>query len=469
MFCRMMLPKSIFPIIGLGLTLIMVSCTATPETPSTNLESVAVAHLEPLLAEKKLAGAAVRVVKGDEVLLNKAWGYADLEWEVPMITDASFEIGSVTKQFTAAAILKLVEEGKLSLSDDISRFFPDFDTRGYQVSVRRLLDHTSGIQGYTESPVFGELVTKTLPRDTLVKLMEAAGFQFAPGTAQIYNNTAYFMLGLVIEQISGTTYENYLDSVFFKPLGMTQTYYCNQSSIVPRKAHGYDMGPEGIVHKGYLDHTWPYAAGSLCSTTEDLVLWSLALHRDRKVLSEDNYREMITPAPLADGTPQDYALGLMAWKVDGIPVIEHGGGINGFLSDMKYLPEQDIVVVALMNTAAGPGPAELTRKLLLDLVNFDTFEPTPLDMDPASLAGQYSGVARGGDITMTVTPEGEKLLVGSRGPQRDTFSYVGNNTWVNPVPGDGDDRLTFMINSDGTSTALWASGAARNFFKKMIE
>jgi CubicO group peptidase (beta-lactamase class C family) len=445
------------------------ACTPTNQEPVKGLEAVAAEHLEPLLAEKKLAGAAVLVVKGEEVLLDKAWGYADLEWEVPMVTGANFEIGSVTKQFTAAAILKLAEEGKLSLADDMSKFFPDFDTRGYQVSVRQLLDHTSGIQGYTESPVFGELVTRKLPRDTLLTLMEAAGFQFAPGTAQIYNNTAYFMLGLIIEQLSGTTYENYLDSVFFKPLGMTNTYYCSESKIIPLKAHGYDGRPDGLIHKGYLDHTWPYAAGSLCSTTADLVKWSRALHRDGKVLSAESYQEMITPMPLSDGTPQDYALGLMVWNVDGVPVIEHGGGINGFLSDMKYLPEQDIVVVALLNTAAAPGPGALTRKLLLDLVTFDNFQPAALDLDPATLAGKYSGVARGGDIAIEVTPVGEKLVVGSGGPQRDTFSYAGNQTWVNPVQGSSDDKLTFTTAADGSTTASWASGAARNFFKKNQE
>lgn len=443
------------------------SCGAEKQaTSSAKLEATADAHINPLLEEGQLAGAVVRVVKGEEVLLEKPYGYVDLEWQVPMVADAVFEIGSVTKQFTAAAILKLVEEGKISLSDDMSTYFPDFDMRGYEVSIRQLLDHTSGIQGYTESPVFGELVFRKLPRDTLVSLMDEAGFQFAPGTAQIYNNTAYFMLGLIIEQLSGTTYENYLDSVFFEPLGMKNTYYCSESKVLPGKSHGYDMGPAGLVHKGYLDHTWPYAAGSICSTAEDLTIWSQALHRDGKVLSEASYREMITPMPLLDGTPQDYALGLMSWTVDGVRIIEHGGGINGFLSDMKYLPEEDIVVVALMNTAAAPGPGSVTRKILLDLVDFEPFEAVALDADPKVFEGTYSGVARGGDITIEVKAEGEKLVVGSGGPSVDTFSYAGNQIWVDPVKGGSDNRLEFISRDGEIEKVLWASGASRNFFQK---
>lgn len=449
------------------LTFGVFACNSGAETPkrgSATLEAVADRHVNELIDAGQLAGAAVRVVAKDEVLFEKAYGHADLEWMVPMEADAQFEIGSITKQFTAAAILKLVEEDKLSLTDDMTQYFPDFDTRGYNINIRQLLDHTSGIQGYTESPVFGELVFKKMPRDTLVDLMEAEGFQFAPGTAQIYNNTAFFMLGLIIEQLSGTTYENYLDSVFFRPLGMENTYYCSESRITPGKAHGYDMGPEGMVHKGYLDHTWPYAAGSLCSTVADLTKWSLALHRDKKVLSDETYLAMITPIPLNDGTPQDYGLGIMAWEVDGVKVIEHGGGINGFLSDMKYLPEEDIVVVTLMNTAAGPGPGALTRKLLLELADFSPFKPIDLDVEPESFVGKYSGVARGGEVTINVETAGDLLLVSSGNPAVDTFYYAGNRKWVDPVTGGGDNFLEFSPASSGSKKVLWGSGASRNFF-----
>ena len=251
------------------------------------------------------------MVRGADTLLLRGYGYADLEWEVPTPPDAaaSYEIGSVTKQFTAAAVLKLVDEGRIDLDADVTEYLPDFDTQDHPVPVRRLLDHTSGIQGYTEMPVFGDLMRDPLPRDSLVSLVEAEPFLFEPGTGQIYNNSAFFLLGLIIEEISGDSYEAFVQTRLFEPLGMDRSYYCSVSDIRARRAHGYDAGPDGLQRKAYLDHTWPYAAGSLCSTAGDLVRWNQALHGGR-VLSAASYEAMTTPLPLLDGTELEYAMGL---------------------------------------------------------------------------------------------------------------------------------------------------------------
>ena len=195
-------------------------------TPAQRLDSIAGAGV----LENRVAGTVVAVVKGNDTLLLKGYGKADVEWDVAMPADAMFEIGSVTKQFTAAAILQLRDAGKLSLDDDITKWLPDFDTRGNKVPLRRLLDHTSGIVGITEMPEFGILVNNPrFPRDSGYALIKRYPFQFPTGEAQIYNNSAFWLLGLIIEKASGTTYENYIEQKLFEPLGMKNSTYCNSA------------------------------------------------------------------------------------------------------------------------------------------------------------------------------------------------------------------------------------------------
>ena len=158
--------------------------------------------VKPYFEGPKIAGIAIGVFKGNEKILLKSYGFADLEFEVKLPTDASFEIGSVTKQFTAAATLQLAEQGRLSLEDDISKYIK-FDTKGKKVTVRHLLSHTSGIRGYTELPFFEDFAIRKFKRDTLLYMVEKEPFDFDPGEALIYNNTGFFMLGLIIEKVSG--------------------------------------------------------------------------------------------------------------------------------------------------------------------------------------------------------------------------------------------------------------------------
>jgi CubicO group peptidase (beta-lactamase class C family) len=182
------------------------------------------------------------VVKGNDTLLMKGYGKANVEWDVPMPADAMVEIGSVTKQFTAVAILQLRDEGKLSLDDEITKWLPDFDTRGNNLTVRRLLDHTSGLVGLTEMPEFDLLVwNQRFPRDSAYALIKRYPFQFPTGTAQMYNNSAFWLAGLIVEKASGMTYEDYVEQRIFAPLGMTRSMYCHSAESVPRRANGYGV------------------------------------------------------------------------------------------------------------------------------------------------------------------------------------------------------------------------------------
>ena len=401
------------------------------------LDSAARAHAE----HPMVAGVSVAVVRGADTLLLKGYGLADLEWDVatPEDASASYEIGSVTKQFTAAAVLRLAEAGHVDLDADVTEYLPDFDTGGHVVPLRRLLDHTSGIPSYTARPWFGELRMQDLPRDTLVTLTEREPFDFEPGTALIYNNGAYFLAGLVIEAVSGQSYEEYLTEAFFEPLGMDDTYYCSESDVRARRAHGYDATPDGLDRKAYLDHTWPFAAGSLCSTAGDLIRWNRALHGG-EVLSDASYREMVTPRPLLDGTPTGYAMGLGVSERGGRRVIAHGGGINGFLTDARFFPDEDLIVVVLQNSAAPQGPNALSGPMVEMLLGpLPEPEAVPYAGDLDALVGTYAGPVRGSHMHMVVTRDGEQLVFTPRGAEEGARPiHVGDGVWE-----DGGTRRWF--------------------------
>lgn len=377
-----------------------------------------------------IAGASVLVFQQGQVLLDKSYGYASLELSVPMPEHASFEIGSVTKQFTAAAILRLVEQGKISLEDDFTKYV-DFNTKGRTVTINHLLNHTSGIQGYTEMSEFENLSMLSINRDTLLRLVEQKNFLFEPGQALIYNNTGYFILGLIIIKVSGMPYIDYLKKEFFQPLGMNNTYYCSTSKVTKNKAYGYSYSKEGLRQKEYLDHTWPFAAGSLCSTTSDLLIWMSALHGG-KVLHDSQYTLLTTPGKLKNGSQLRYAMALTNYSFYGNHRIGHGGGINGFLSDTRFFPDADLHIICLVNTTGPNGASFLADQLTWKLLKKAADQSVALDVDLQSLEGMYVGPGRGQILSIQVSVLNGGLLLKTEGENEpDTLqTYLGNNTWV---------------------------------------
>jgi CubicO group peptidase (beta-lactamase class C family) len=397
----------------------------------------------------RAAGMSVAVVKGRDTLVMKGYGYADLELDVPTPDRAVYEIGSVTKQFTAAAILQLQEQGKLSLDDDITKHLPDYPTQGHRIPLRRLLDHTSGIRGYTEMPVFRVLMPQRLPRDTLVKLFSHEPFDFAPGEALVYNNSAYFLLGLIIEKVSGMSYAEYVQKNLFDRVGMRDSRYCSENAIVKRRANGYDTGPAGLVRAAYLDHTWPYAAGSLCSTVGDLVAWTQALHGGR-VLSPASYREIITPGALNDGARVRYAKGLSPTPIAGHRAIHHGGGINGFLSQLAWFPDDSAVITVLVNTTGPVSPDAVTESLAEVVLGRPSRKTERFAGDATPYVGTYRGVGRGSDLSVTISA-GDGGLMAQFGQGRAVpLAHVSGDTFE-----QGSRRLEF-VREGGRVTKLRA-------------
>jgi CubicO group peptidase (beta-lactamase class C family) len=409
-----------------------VAVVAVAQPPATAAAAAAIDRIvEAPIKAGRVAGASVSVARGAETIVSKSYGSADLELDVPMPSDASFEIGSVTKQFTAAAILLLAERGRLSLDDDVTKHLPEYPTHGQRITIRHLLTHTSGIKGYTELPEFADLMALKKPRETLVTLFGEKPLDFAPGTALVYNNSAYFLLGLIVEKLSGQSYADFVKANLFDRAGMSGSYYCSESTVHHHHAHGYDTENGTLVLKRFISHQWPYSAGSLCSTAADLRGWLAALHGGR-VLSAASYRAMTTPAVLADGTALRYGFGVALAEIGGRRAIAHGGGINGFLSEVEYFPDSGLSIVVLLNTAGPVGPADLAHEIA-DVVLGKTSERTmTFTGDLAAFAGTYEGVGRGRPTSVTIAADGNALMMKGAGPPAappQTLAYRGGDTF----------------------------------------
>lgn len=396
----------------IALISLFYSCkTNSPASSSSRggLESKMDSLAQPIIDSSKAAGIVIAAFKGNEKTLLKSYGYADLEFKTKLPADASFEIGSVTKQFTAAAILQQVDSGKVNLDDDITKYIR-FNTQGHKVTIRQLLSHTSGIKGYTELPVFEEIGMRRYSRDTLLRVVEKEKFDFNPGDALIYNNTGFFMLGLILEKITGMKYEDYIQKNLFDRAGMKHSYYCSESKIIPNQAHGYDTGEKGLQHAGYLDQTWPYAAGSLCSTAEDLVKWDQALHYG-KILNEKMYKEFLSPTVLNDGSVTHYAKGITVTEDHGQTMIEHGGGINGFLTENRYYPKEDLSIVVLINSTGPVAPGMIANHVADQILGSYVPAIKTYVGDLNKYIGTYEGRGRGEDIKVIVSKKDSNLVI----------------------------------------------------------
>ena len=298
---------------------------------------------------------SVLVTRGDQVLFSKSYGSADLEWKIPNTASTRFRIGSITKQFTSACILLLEERGKLKLEDPIKKYYPDAPASWDMVTLRHLLSHTSGIHSYTDDPEFDKFTKLPATPAEIVKRVQDKPLDFETGKEFRYSNTGYILLGIVIEKAGGMSYADFLQANVLAPLGMKDSGYDSSAAIIPQRASGYMRSPQGTINASYLDMSIPYAAGSMYSTVEDLVRWQRALW-GKKLLSEASLKKL-TAVGL-----KDYALGVVVQKKGGRDVIGHGGGINGFNSQLAYYPEDQVVLVALSNLN-GPGADAIVDKL----------------------------------------------------------------------------------------------------------
>ncbi len=318
---------------------------------------------------------SILVAEKGKIIYEKGFGMANMEWSLPNQPDTKFRIGSITKQFTAALILQLVEEGKVKLDGKLSDYLPDYrkDT-GSKVTIHQLLNHTTGIPSYTNrSDFMAEISRDPYSVADFVKKFASDDLEFEPGTKFSYNNSGYFLLGAVIEKVTGKSYADVLTERIFKPLGMTNSGYDNQSSLLPKRANGYQKTSVGFVNAAYLDMSLPYSSGSLYSTVSDLFKWDQSLYED-KILSAESKKLMFTPGLSNYG----YGFGISEQPIgkttEKTKIIAHSGGINGFNSLITRAVDKRQTVIILDNIGRGSFHGKITNSIL-NILNGQPFEP----------------------------------------------------------------------------------------------
>ena len=311
---------------------------------------------------RQFNGSAL-VAENGKIIYKGGHGMANMEWNIPNTPETKFRLGSITKQFTAMLALQLVEQGKLKLDGKISDYLPDYRKDiGEKVTIHHLLTHTSGIPSYTSQPGFFANVSRNpFKVADFVKQYASGNLEFEPGTKYAYNNSGYFLLGAIIERLTGKPYEQALQEMVFDKVGMKNTGYDHHDTLIPKRANGYAKTATGYVNAAYLDMSIPYAAGSLYSTVEDLYLWDQALYTDKLLTSQS--KELMYKPFL-----EEYAYGWVVTnasfklKDQPIPVITHGGGINGFTTTIARYPREKNLIVLLDNTGS-PNLDQLSDKI----------------------------------------------------------------------------------------------------------
>jgi D-alanyl-D-alanine carboxypeptidase len=399
-------------------------------------------------------GAAILVARDGQVLMRKAYGAASVELGVPLRPEHVFRLGSITKQFTAVAVLMLVDEGKVSLDDEVTRFFPDYPTHGRRITVEHLLTHTSGIQSYTGMPTYVAGMRRDLTPEQLIAVFRDQPMEFAPGDGWNYNNSGYALLGGIIEKVSGMSYADFIRTRIFEPLGMRSSYYETANAIIPGRVSGYDRTPEGLRAANYVSMTQPYAAGALISTVDDQLVWQRAVAEGR-MLKPETWRRAFSAYRLSDGRSAGYGYGWFVGEAAGKPSIEHGGDINGFSSNGLWIPSERLHVIVLSNREReGERNADDISRRIAEAVLGTPAPPAPFAVAPEALDA-YVGVYRINETeNRLVTREGGTLY-GQRGRNpRQALTPVGRDEFVL----SSGSRARFVRGADGAVTGMILRG-----------
>ncbi len=309
-------------------------------------------YVERQLRELHIPGLSLAVVRNGTIIKARGYGLANVEGNVPSTKDTVYEIGSMTKQFTATAVMMLVEEGKVSLDDKITKYFPEALETWSRITIRHLLTHTSGIQNHVAVPDFPNLFQTNLTRDQLIKLFFKLPLEFQSGETWAYDNTGYYLLGIIVEKASGKSFWRFLDERIFRPLGMTSTRNTDVQPIDTNRASGYEWVNNKFERRPVLAPFIAFSAGAILSNVEDMAKWDAALYTER-LLTRSSLEQMWTPAKTNQGAPASFDYGF-GWFIDsyhGHRVVQHSGGTPGFSSAIYRFTDDKLTVIVLTNHA----------------------------------------------------------------------------------------------------------------------
>ena len=392
-------------------------------------------------------GAAVVVTRGGRVIYSAGRGLADVETRRPITPDTPFLLGSIVKQFTAALVLQLVAEGRMSLDDPVSRFFPDWPQPGAGATVRQLLNHSSGIQDYSKIPGWiARNRTRPWTTEELLAVARELPARAEPGHAWEYNNGGYVMLGAIIERVTGKAWHEVLAERITRPLGLGTIVYAVPGQLTPETARGY-TGRDGRQQPVERSHmSVAHAAGGLAGSVSDMARWAQALHHGG-VVSSALYQEMVRPARLADGSAEPYGFGLRLQRLRGRPALVHGGAGGGLDTDSVYIPSEDVFVAVFANSdEPATDPSTLTRRLAALALGepIPTFTRAEADMATIEpLFGLYS--AEEGQPLRFFSEDG-KLYAAQGDGRREAFAAGDDRFFFGP---DDLSWFRFVRQADG--------------------
>ncbi|HTF88787.1 MAG TPA: serine hydrolase domain-containing protein [Planctomycetota bacterium] len=460
-----MMNRSFAVLLSLFLQFPLILCTWAE--PRAQAPQDALAQKIEALAAEQLAkpggvGLSIAVAQHGKILLAKGYGKADAELDVPANDQTMFRIGSVTKQFTAALVMRLVEQKKLSLSDDLSKYVPEFPLQGRKVTIEQLLQHTSGIKSYTEvTTTWQKMWPLELTHEELLALVKDAPFDFEPGSDWRYCNTGYYLLGMVIEKVAGKSYAEQLQAEICTPLGLTRTRYDSNHELIRNRAQGYAMEGEQLVNDEMFGMSQPGGAGGILSSAGDLVRWQIALSSG-KVVKQESFAKMSKPTVLPNGHDTGYGFGLRMEDWEGKPRVWHGGGIFGFNSMLFWLPGDDLHVAVISNGEA-LASAELADAIAYAALRVE--RPNVKDEPiPAELITRLSGDYVFAGIRMEARifeREGKLMLQGSG---QEAFRLLWQGGLEFRAEFDNEVRLVFA--ADGKSLVLHQGGRKADGVRK---
>ncbi len=399
------------------------------------------------MQKRKIPGLSVAIIKDGQVVKAKGYGFANLEHQVPAAAETIYQSGSVGKQFTATAVMMLVEDGKLALDDKINKYFKDAPESWKEITVRHLLTHTAGTTDYPNDFDF----RKDYTEDELLKRAAQIPLAFQPGEKWSYSNLGYVMLGILIGKVTGNFYGDFLQERIFKPLGMTSTRIINEADIIPHRAAGYRL-----VKGEWKNHVWvsptlnTTADGSLYFTVLDLVKWDAALYGE-KLLKQSSLEQMWTPVKLNSGKTQNYGFGWGMGEIRGHRIIEHGGAWQGFTTHIARYVNDKLTVIVLTNLA-GADPTSIAHHI----AGFYNSELRPAErktvaVNPQILDAYVGEYELAPGFTITITREGDKLMGQATGqPKFELFAESETRFFLKVV----DVQLTFVKAENGKVTHL---------------
>jgi CubicO group peptidase (beta-lactamase class C family) len=381
-------------------------------------------------------------------LVSEGYGFANIELGVPNSPETVYLLGSITKQFTGMAIAMLQEEGKLQVGDPACKYLENCPQTWADITIRQMLWHTSGIPSYTGFPEFAARTVSPIDTPQMMDMLRDRPLDFAPGTDQSYSNSGYFLLGSIIESVSGKTYADFLDERIFTPLGMEHSAYDVPDEIIKNRAAGYVRRNGELFNALYTDMTIPFAAGALHSTTGDLLLWDQALYTEKLVTSE-SLKEIFTPNEPGDGYGFGWSIGKRFDKL----LIAHGGGIYGFSTHIARFPDDGVTVIVLSNIEGAP-----SGKIAYDLaaIYFGEEYTIPVEqqavvLDPAILQSYVGEYRVNDELSVVITLVGENLVAELGG--RSTFGLLAASE-TEFFSRDVDLRLAFERSESGEVTAF---------------